>query len=47
MYLSCLLQEASSRHELRLPRIEPLGAMFMNCRYDLNLVGVLYVGMET
>ncbi|KAL0040074.1 hypothetical protein WJX79_005133 [Trebouxia sp. C0005] len=25
------LQEASSRHELRLPRIEPLGAMFMNC----------------
>lgn len=47
MHLSCLLQEASSRLELRLPEIETHGAMCMKCRYNLNLVGVPYVGVET
>ena len=47
MHLSCLLQEASIRFEVGLPEIEPHGAMFMTCRYNLNLADVLHVGAET
>ncbi len=47
MHLSCLLQDASIRLEDGLPEIGPHGAMFMKCRYNLNLANVLHVGVET
>ena len=47
MHLPCLLQGASIRLEVGLPEIEPHGAMFITCRYNLNLADVLHVGVET